>query len=195
MYTVWATMDLDHPNLVVVPFNMLPTEQVPNPDPAKILEQRRFIKQRITDKDNLTIRHDDEAWELISQVGSDLLINAFACNFKVDGKINADVAEVSYMNQRIYDKLSMTGIQNPEKPDPPPPFIIMTTLMEQAKYGDCLTNFKNRLHLSGCQDIKALSNCVMSPFPTDHDFQNQIAEAFKKAAEEVVEVSEGLPLH
>jgi len=58
--------------------------------------------------------------------------------------------------------------------------------MEQAKYRDCLTNFKERLHLVGPQDLTVLSNCVMSPFPTDRDFSFKIANAFQKVAEDVI---------
>lgn len=29
--------------------------------------------------------------EFLNMLGGDLMINAFACNFKVNGKINADV--------------------------------------------------------------------------------------------------------
>jgi len=187
MYTHWATMDLDHPSLIVVPFNLMPTEMVPNPNPAEILEQRKFIKNRIVDVDNYTLRHDKDAWGLLTVLGSDLCINAFACNFKINGIANQDVAESSYMNHRIYEELSMTGVQDPVNPVPRPPLIIMTTVMEQAKYKACLTNFKNRLHLSGCQDLTVLSNCVMSPFPTDHNFQATVAKAFQNVAEKVLE--------
>src|SRR4051812_2149710 len=99
-----------------------------------------------------------------------------------------DVAESNYMNHRIYEEISMTGVQDPVNPAPRPPLIIMTTVMEQAKYKAGLTNFKNRLHLSGCQDLTVLSNCVMSPFPTDHNFQATVAKAFQNVAEKVLEV-------
>lgn len=35
--------------------------------------------------------NDEEAVELLKELGGDLMINAFACNFKIDGKPNRNV--------------------------------------------------------------------------------------------------------
>ncbi|KDQ06694.1 hypothetical protein BOTBODRAFT_70842 [Botryobasidium botryosum FD-172 SS1] len=178
MYSHWTIMDLDHPSLVLVPFNMLPTEKEADSDPKKVMEQRKYIRDRIAKQSNYDLRHDDEAWNLIRELGSDLLINAFACNFKIGGKVNEDVVEANYMNRRIYEKLSMTGIKDLINPAPSPPLVIMNTVMEQGKCKDCLTNFKRRLGLDGVQDLTVLSNLSY--------FTSEIASAFQEVAEDVI---------
>lgn len=95
LYSHWVTMDMNEPELIVVPFNMLPTEQEPNPDPKRITDQRKFILERITNAKNSELLKDKDAWDLLKQLGSDLMINAFACNFKVNGKVNTDIVSQS----------------------------------------------------------------------------------------------------
>src|SRR4051812_2149716 len=104
MYTHWATMDLDHPSLIVVPFNLMPTEIVPNPNPAEILEQRKFIKNRIVDVDNYTLRHDKDAWGLLTVLGSDLCINAFSFNFKING-----IAKTGCRREQLHESPHLRG--------------------------------------------------------------------------------------
>ncbi|KAL9032331.1 MAG: hypothetical protein Q9214_008014, partial [Letrouitia sp. 1 TL-2023] len=91
LYSHWATMTDDTSELVVVPFNMLPDEKKPNPDPKAIEEQKEFVRKRIINKPNSELVSDKEAMKLVTQLGSDLMINAFACNFRVNGKLNEDV--------------------------------------------------------------------------------------------------------
>lgn len=87
------TADND-PKLVVVPFNMLPAEKEADPTPEKIALQKEFIRNRIVNRDNTELYNDPEAMVLLEQLGSDLVINAFACNFKINGKINEDIVSV-----------------------------------------------------------------------------------------------------
>ena len=82
-------------DLIVCPFNLLPAEKVPDPTPEKIEAQKQFIRDRITDRDNSELVQDKEAVKLLAEMGSDLMINAFACNFKVDGKVNEDIVSPS----------------------------------------------------------------------------------------------------
>ena len=92
-------MSGDKSELVVVPFNMLPAEKEPNPDPESIEKQKEFIRERIIDKSNEELVGDPEAMELMGLLGSDLMINAFACNFRVNGKLNEDVVSFASLSQ------------------------------------------------------------------------------------------------
>ena len=66
---------------------MLPTEKE-GASPEVIEQQRQFIRDRILNRDNAKLEADDEAVDLLKQVGGDLMINAFACNVEIDGKVN-----------------------------------------------------------------------------------------------------------
>jgi hypothetical protein len=125
--------------------------------------------------------------EEIAEMGSDLVINSFACNFYIDGQPNRDVAEANYLNARIYKRLS---IQRPSDSIYDRPLIMCSTKLQQKSYGSCLTNFKQRLGLDpdDDDDVVALSNTSMSPFPTANGLVTDIVRAFKEVAEEEIAV-------
>lgn len=109
-YCEWATMTDE--NLVVIPFNMLPAEMVPGATLSDVEAQKQFIRDRILKPTNSELVADTEAMELVSQLGSDLMINAFACNFKINGKINSNVAEANALNSKIYEKVSVLNVED-----------------------------------------------------------------------------------
>ncbi|CAE6344214.1 unnamed protein product [Rhizoctonia solani] len=184
MYTNWVTMDIGDPNLIVVPLNAIPAER-DGGTPEEIQKQREYIRDNIVNRPNLELVRDDKAMALVREMGSDLSINAFACNFRLaNGEINKDVVESNYLNTRIYERLSVTKIEDNifDKP-----LFIMSTFMEDKVYGECCTRLKERLGVVGAQDLDILVNCVMSPFPTVANFTKSIADAFKKIAHEEIE--------
>ena len=178
-------MSLDHPNLLVVPFRMLPSEVDPDTSAKKVEEERRFIRDTILKHNQEELAEDPEACGLMRLMGSDLVVNSFACNFLVDGVINQDVSEANSLNSRIYDRLSfkkMTENLGSRK------IIIMSSVLSQKKYGACLTKFKERLSLRGQEDLVILVNVSMSPFISPSNFEQVLADAFREVAEEEVEV-------
>lgn len=56
-----------------------------------IEDQKDFIRKKVLGVKNNDLMNDKLAVELLEQLGGDLMINAFACNFKIDGKPNTDV--------------------------------------------------------------------------------------------------------
>ncbi|EUC58984.1 pyridoxal-dependent decarboxylase domain protein, putative, partial [Rhizoctonia solani AG-3 Rhs1AP] len=168
-------MDMDDRHLVVVPLNPTPAERE-GKSKAEIQKEREYIRDHVVNRPNLELVRDEEAMKLVRELGSDLSINAFACNFRLaNGEINQDVVESNYLNTRIYDRLSVTKIEDNifDKP-----LFIMSTCMEQKVYGECCNNLKKRLGLVGDQDLDILVNCVMSPFPTVANFsQSQLGRS------------------
>jgi hypothetical protein len=71
--------------LRIEPFNALPAGV------EDIKDQKQFIRERILSKDNKSMMEDQHAVKLLQQLGSDLMINAFACNFEVDSQVNQDI--------------------------------------------------------------------------------------------------------
>ncbi|KAL9610984.1 MAG: hypothetical protein Q9167_004329 [Letrouitia subvulpina] len=181
LYSHWATITNDTSELVVVPFNMLPAEKKPNPDPKAIEEDKEFIRKRIINKSNLELVNDKKAMEMMAQLGSDLMINAFACNFRVNGKLNEDVGEANYLNQQIFQRTSISLVTDSIKDRP---IILTSTSLAQSAYQGCLTNFKNRLGLKGEQNLTTLINVTMSPWPTTNGFLKVLVDEFRKVAEE-----------
>ncbi|KAI0060318.1 pyridoxal-dependent decarboxylase domain protein [Artomyces pyxidatus] len=186
MYGHWATMSLDHPNLLVVPFRMLPSEKSATPSAKEVDEERRYIRDFILTRTREELANDPRATALLRQMGSDLVVNAFACNFRVNGKVNKDIDEANYLNARIYEKLSFHKLSdslNDRK------VIVMSTVFSQKEYGACLMNFKERLGLSGDGNLVVLVNVSMSPFASPINFEKVLADAFRETAEEEVKVS------
>ncbi|THH16889.1 hypothetical protein EW146_g3821 [Bondarzewia mesenterica] len=159
MYGHWATMSLESPVLTVTPFNMLPIEkEKPNPTPDEIKAQQEEIRTKIVNRRNDELEHDLDAMSLVRQLGSDTMINAFACNFKVDGVINTDVVEANFLNTRIYQRLSVLTVNDDLKDRP---IIILRTELMQKNYLGTLDMFKSRMGLSGSEDLVALTNVSM----------------------------------
>lgn len=178
-------MSLDHPDLLIVPFRMLPSEMDPDASAKVVDEERRYIRDILLKRAREALAKDPKACTLMRQMGSDLVVNSFACNFRVDGVINQDVSEANALNSRIYDRLSLKKMS--EKLESKKA-IIMSSKLSQKGYGACLTTFKERLGLRGQEDLVTLVNVSMSPFISPSNFEQVLADAFREVAEEEVEV-------
>ncbi|KAI0653091.1 pyridoxal phosphate-dependent transferase [Cubamyces menziesii] len=171
----WSAMSTDTTSFIVVPFN--PVNE----------SDKELIRERILEKSNEEIVDDPQAFKVLCELGSDLNINAFACNFRINGRVNDDVEEANYLNNRVYSRFST----------PPPksqidiktvPLFLSATIFRQNDYGDCVKNFQARLQLetdSG-QDLFVLRNAVMSPFQSAGNYVLRLAESFKAGLEEEV---------
>jgi hypothetical protein len=127
-------MSDEHTDFMVVPFNPMRHEG----SPKRLQEEKEFIRSRIIGKSNQQIVQDQEAMDEMTALGSDLNINAFACNFKIHGVPNTDPEEANYLNNRIFDRLSLTKIA--EEPMDVPLFL-SSTQFAQKDYGSCVKNY------------------------------------------------------
>ncbi|KAH9020610.1 hypothetical protein EDB84DRAFT_566437 [Lactarius hengduanensis] len=160
---------------------MLPSELGPDTSTEHVDEGRRYIRDVLFRRAQEELANDPKACALMRQMGSDLVVNAFACNFRVDGVVNKDISEANHLNARIYNRLSFKSMS--EKLDDQK-VIIMSSILSQEDYGTCLTKFKQRIGLSGQEDLFVLVNVSMSPFAVT--FAPVLADAFREAAEEEV---------
>ncbi|ESK85823.1 pyridoxal-dependent decarboxylase domain protein [Moniliophthora roreri MCA 2997] len=184
MYAYLVTMSTKDTDFIVTPLNLLPAEL----EGGDVEGQKQFIRNRILRIPNEKLVHDQEAMQLIQDMGSDLSINAFAVNFKIDGKPNEDVISANNLNQRIFERLS---IVSPEGSMNDKPLFLTSTQFPYQDYGDCLKTYKRRLGLATDtkQDLYSLINVVMSPFPTEMEFTGRIADDLRTVIEEEVETS------
>lgn len=173
---------------------MLPSELGPDPTEEKIEAEKRRIRQTIVLKTNAEIMEEDlqrpedaKAIKLMRELGSDLNINAFALNFRYeDGRLNDDIEEANYLMQRVVETLS---VDSPEDDPTKIPLYLTSTEFSDELYGKCKANFVRRLGLEkSTQDLMVLRNVVMSPFPTDGNFINQLADIFYQTVAKETEV-------
>ncbi|KAF3001603.1 hypothetical protein E8E14_005800 [Neopestalotiopsis sp. 37M] len=190
----WAAMTNSTSPFVCVPFNELPSERAENSSPEKVEAEKTRIREEILKKSNADIVKDDQArprdqkaMKFMRDLGSDLNINAFAINFRYsDGRLNEDVEEANYLMKRVIEALSV------DSPDDDPskiPLYLTSTEFSDELYGNCKKHFMKRLGLEDSkQDLMVLRNVVMSPFPTDGNFINRLADVFYKTVEEETKV-------
>ncbi|KAK6216154.1 hypothetical protein LQW54_003728 [Pestalotiopsis sp. IQ-011] len=190
----WAAMTNSTSPFVCVPFNELPSERAANSSPEKVEAEKTRIREEILKKSNADIVKEDRsrprdqnAMKLMRDLGSDLNINAFAINFRYsDGRLNEDVEEANYLMKRVIEALSVDSPD--DDPSKIPPYLTSTEFSDEL-YGDCKKHFMKRLGLEdSTQDLMVLRNVVMSPFPTDGNFINRLADIFYKTVKDETEI-------
>lgn len=182
-------MSVESDPFIVVPLNPLRAE----PDSAAVAREKEFIRSHILGQTNEAIVQDREAKAELYALGSDLNINAFSCNFRINGVANSDVEEANYLNNAIFKRLSIT---TPNKDPKEIPMFLSATTFKVAEYGVCVQHFKERLQLEtdSDQDLFVLRNVVMSPFQTAGNFVQELADIFQGVMEEEMQVYPGFCL-
>ncbi|KAI1269383.1 pyridoxal-dependent decarboxylase domain-containing protein [Xylariaceae sp. FL1019] len=190
----WAALTDASSPFICVPFNMLPSELEDHPSEERIEAEKRRIRRDIVNRTNAKIIEEDEkreddnkAMKLMRELGSDLNINAFALNFRYeDGTLNDDIEEANYLMQRVIETLS---VDSPTDDPTKIPLYLTSTEFSDKLYGKCKANFVKRLGLEqSTQDLMVLRNVVMSPFPSDGNFTNDLASIFYDVVKKETEV-------
>jgi hypothetical protein len=83
-------MTKDTDDLIVRPLIRLPSEKAGH-SASDVEKEKQRIREKILSVSNEDLYDDTETLDFLSTLGGDLMINAFACNFRVNGKINDDV--------------------------------------------------------------------------------------------------------
>ncbi|KAI0267000.1 PLP-dependent transferase [Gloeopeniophorella convolvens] len=181
MFAHWAAMSDATTPFVVVPFNPL----INDDDPEKLEEEKRFIRENILGRENLDVIRNPTAMKELCAIGSDLNINTFACNFRINGQVNEDVEEANYLNNRIFDRLSVTA---PNEEPIMLPLFLSASVFGIKDYGKCVENYKRRLGLEteSKQDLFVLRNVVMSPFQSAGNYLPRIASAFQEILQDEI---------
>lgn len=126
------------------------------------------------------------ATQLLGSLESDLIVNTFACNFRLeDGTLNDNVEEANNLNRRIVNRLSVTS---PDKLPAEVSLFLTSTEFLQHEYGACADHFKKRLGLKGETNLFVLRNVTILPFPTERNFIAKLTSIFEKVASEEVDV-------
>jgi hypothetical protein len=172
--------------IMVVPFNKISEiEDIYTGDELeqKLQEFRQYLLDNVIGRPGNKI--DKDARKKLYALGSDLVINCFAVNFRLyDGNWNNNVEYANILNRLIVKRLSSVyPSQHPDKV----PFFLTSTEFHQDVYGDCATKFKERLRVRGSTDLFVLRNVVMKPFVARNNFIHRLMQDFTKVAEEEAE--------
>lgn len=174
---------------ICIPFNRLPSEKKGSGSlSSEVDERRKFIRDNILKQPNEKISQNTATMDYLRELGSDLNINAFSLNwYREDGERNHDLEEANYFMKRIVDRLSITSSAgNPRDI----PLYLTSTQFSPDLYGECAQHFMKRLDLTPApQDLFVLRNVVMSPFPTDGGFINDLMVDFETVIEQEVKKS------
>ncbi|KAI0031006.1 pyridoxal phosphate-dependent transferase [Vararia minispora EC-137] len=176
---VWATLADGSPCFTVVPFN--------DPGRSVLPQDLTIIRERVIGKDNETVYSDEIAREALRNLGSDLNINAFCLNFKLNGKLNDDVEEANYLNKAVYYQLALVDTIVEVKQME---MFISATTFEMHSYGACCTSYKKRIGLEtdSKQDLFVLRNVCMSPFQSAGMFVDKLGQIFKGVVEKEIQL-------
>ncbi|KZV86954.1 PLP-dependent transferase [Exidia glandulosa HHB12029] len=169
----WATLSDESTEFTVIPFNEVDANQM------------RIIRDKIVGKDNATVLKDEEACKALRELGSDLNINAFGCNFRVGGITNSDVEEANILGSCIYKALSIADEPRDVKEVP---MFLSSSTFKMDEYGECAEGLKKRMGLETASghDVFVLRNVAMSPFQSSGGFVEEIARIFRVEVEKLL---------
>ncbi|GKZ28093.1 hypothetical protein AbraCBS73388_010515, partial [Aspergillus brasiliensis] len=191
----WAAIgdenDTPERMFICVPLNRPPAENGNSYFSPAARQERDLIREKILRKSNEDIAAADEdgsLMELLRELGSDLNINAFALNwFDEHGRLNEDLEEANNLMKRVVDRFS---VNSSDSHPTTRPLYLTSTEFEPELYGECAQEFMHRLGLRKMpQNLFVLRNVVMSPFPTDMKFIDELMREFKKVVMQEVIVS------
>lgn len=153
-----------------------PAEMKPFATPEDLHSEKRFIRDRVLKKNNREILEDEEALNFLAAIGSDLNVNCFICNFKVNGKPNKDVHKANDLNGRIAQRCSAPSNKQSSRDIP---FHTSSTILTEEKDGECLWNSKKRGGLEGEGELVALRIVLMLPFYLSNEVMFTFVSALK----------------
>ncbi len=152
----------------------------------------KFIRTHIIGKTNEDIDKDADAMYVLSELGTDVLINAFMVNYKTeDGEWNHDADKLNQLNQKLFDKFSISDSETAEKDKVD--YILMMTTLEKDAYAAPLKALKDAwgIDFNGTDGVNCLVNTIMNPWTTTEGFIDTISKVFKEGIEECVAQMKG----
>ncbi len=161
-YAALVTMEKQTDPFIVVPFQRLPAARR-GEAAAKELD---LIRKTIVGKQNDQL--DPDAIQLLRELGSDLIIIAYAFNFRLEnGDLNRDVDRLNQLNDTIFKRLSILKSKTEILTTP---LFVTTSDFDPVRYGATLVkSFMDRLGVQGepVKPIKFLISTTMDPWLTD----------------------------
>lgn len=189
-YCQWAMLsdpeqdDFEIRMLVKLPYSLRgPKYNLLAENPEQV---RNYITTHIIGKTNEEISQDEDAMFVLSELGTDVLINTFLVNFKVNGQWNHDLDKLNEFNNKIFNKFSISDPETAEadKVD----YILMKTDLDAVTYQSPLADALGTWGITAGegQTVSCLVNTIMNPWTTANGFMDKISEIFKAGIEDCV---------
>lgn len=171
LYCVLITMAAEDDPFIVEPFTPV-SESILSKFDHNLQKFKDFVRHRILKSTNEDLIKDIEAFKILREIGPDLLINAFAINYKLNGQLNTLITKATELMNYIFQDLDMAymidstnniqtmGVMRK-------PLFFTSSSFESDSYGLAVNELKRRLGLNPDDEKNNLSflvNTVMDPW-------------------------------
>lgn len=153
-------------------------------------EMLSFIREYIKNKTNDEIAQNPEALAFLRHIGSDVLINSFVVNFKIDDTWNKSLKVLNNFNNALFNKFSITTPEEAQKNQVD--FMLTSSVVDEANYEVPVKRISKNLGFDkdNIGDMTFLINTTLQPWPTTHHFINTIMDCFSKGVIECIKEQE-----
>ena len=151
-------------------------------------EIKEYIKENIIGKTNLEISQNKDSMHLLSELGPDVLINAFVFNYKkLDGTLNTDVSKIQELTDKLLAKFCMT-----EAPEiiQDISVLIMGNEYNSSTYSNILDRVSTELGYKLPQEeysLNMVNSTILNPWPTSFEFLTEVTDAFREGLIESIQ--------
>ena len=151
-------------------------------------EIKAYIKDNIIGKTNTEISQNKDSMHLLSELGPDVLINAFVFNYyKSDGTLNKDVSKIQELTDKLLERFCMT-----KQPDVIQDIsvLIMGNEYPSTAYAEILNRVSKELGYDsppGEYSLKMVNSTILNPWPTSFEFLTEITTAFREGLIEIIQ--------
>jgi glutamate/tyrosine decarboxylase-like PLP-dependent enzyme len=188
-YCYWVTLTGADDKFDLEPLIPLPDELVGASGQTLASGEREvkaWIRARIVGRSNEELGANADAMAVLSEVGPDVLINAFVVNKRG----NTDPGLCSKLNQELFDKhFSMVKSGGEVRDDLD--LILTMSALGADKYGVALERLRGQLGLDKPTDeLNFFINTILQPWPTTHGYLTSITEAFRTTVNAAVQHKE-----
>ena len=157
-------------------------------------EIRAYIKKNIIGKTNQEISRNKDSMHLLSELGPDVLINAFVFNYyKTDGTLNTDVNKVQELTDKLLERYCMTKapevIQDIS-------VLIMGNSYPRSSYSVILDRISKELGYKqpqGEYSLKMVNSTILNPWPTSFEFLTEVTDAFREGLIDIIKEMNSKP--
>jgi len=199
-YSAIITMAEEDDRFIVVPVQKIPAERKDKSE-EEIRKEMEFIKTRIVPVQNNELVTDEEAMDLLRELGSDQIIITYGLNFKRKDSetnelvLNTNAEEANNFMQAVFKKLSVRPSTDSPGEMQIPELIITTSQFIPEEYGEqFVKNYMKRIGVKvpggKLPTMKFISSTTMSPWLTatkEGNFIPRLTDAFRTAIDDVLQ--------
>lgn len=191
-YCYWLTLANKEDNFSIQTLIPLPEKIMDVTNSQVILQGEEeilnFIRNNIIGKNNEEIAANKNALALLQQIGSDVLINCFMVNFKVNGEHNHNLTLLNKLNEKLFKKFSITtskqALENKVE------YMLTLSNLNSTNYQEAFTricgNWSIEVQKNASYILSFLINTILQPWPNSVNFIAEIMNLFKKGIQDCI---------